>query len=478
VNPKILFINPPLTIMERYGLKYQSGGQTPPLGLTNLAASLRERGFDVKILDGAALSLSCEEVAQLTIKKNPDFVGLTAVTSSIGNTSKVASLIKEHLNKVKIIIGGPHFTAIPEKTLQLYPQFDIGCFGESDYTISELISSLTAGKDLRQVKGLFLRENGNLLFTGLRERVRDLDNLPFPAWDLLPNLAKYYCPPVHTLKKIPASMLVTSRGCPGQCIFCDRSMFGNNVSFYSASYVMAMIKNLYQNYGIREIQFRDDNFVAIKKRLMELCNLLITEKLDIVWTCMGRADMINPEMLNMMKRAGCWQIWYGIESGSQKVLDVINKKITLEEIKKAVLETEKAGIEPCATFIIGHPTETEDSINATIKFSLSLPLKEAHFSFMTPFPGSLLYEKAGEFGTFNNDWKMLSGWFPVFVPKELTEDKLVFFNKQAFRKFYFRPRIVLSYLKKIKTLTHLRIYLNGFLALLEFLIKGRESNRM
>ena len=474
---KIVFINPPLSISNRYGVRSQGGGQTPPIGLANLAAMTRKYGFETAIIDAAALKLEYTEIAKVVIDNKFKYVGITAVTISVGHAARLAEMIKNYDKSIVTIIGGPHLTAVPAETMSRYPQFDIGVIGEADYTIIELLNALENKENLDKVSGLIIRKNSSLFSTLPRKRIENLDDLPKPAWDLLPNLAKYYCPPVHTLKRIPAALLIASRGCPGRCIFCDRSVFGNLLHAYSAEYTFELIKDLYYNYGIREIQLRDDNFTAYRNRTVELCEILKRERLDLVWTCAGRVDMVDFPILRLMKEAGCWQIWYGIESGSQAVLNTIQKNTTIDQIQKAVYMTRDAGISPCGFFIIGSPTETKESLESTVRLALELPLDEAHFSFMTPFPGSELYTRAAEYGLFENDWSKLSGWLPVFVPYGLTSRDVELYSKKAFLKFYFRARIILSYIRKIQSWQHLRVYFSGFLALLEWLIL-RKSNKV
>ena len=467
---KIVFINPPLSTKDRYGVKSQSGGQTPPLGLANLAAMTRKHGFETAIIDASALKLGYAEIVKTVVDNEFKYVGITAVTITIERAAYLAGLLKKSDKEIVTIIGGPHLTSVPTETMSRYPQFDIGVIGEADYTIIDLLRGLEERKDLTRVSGLIIRKNGLLFTTSPPKRIDNMDDLPKPAWDLLPNLATYYCPPVHTLKRVPGALLICSRGCPGKCIFCDRSVFGNILRAYSAGYTFELIKDLYYNYGIREIQIRDDNFTAYRKRMMELCEILKREKLDLVWTCAGRVDMVNPSILKIMKEAGCWQIWYGIESGSQSVLNALKKHTTIEQIRKAVQITIDAGISPCGFFMIGNPTETKEDLEATINLALELPLDEAHFTFMTPFPGSEIYARATEFGLFDNDWNKLSCWLPVFVPYGLTLRDLELYSKKAFRRFYFRPRIMLSYINKIRSWQHLKIYFDGFIALLEWLI--------
>ena len=464
--PKVVLVNPPLTTGERYGVHFQSGGQTPPLGLACLAAVLREHGINVRIVDGTLSESYLSAVGDI-LSTDPDVVGLTASTDSIHNAAKIAEMIKDRSFFTTVIIGGPHVTAVPEDTMIRFPQFDIGILGEAENTIVELLDTIFGDYRLSGVKGIVYQQKGKTVRTEPQPYIENLDSLPVPAWDLLPDLATHYCPPVHTVKRLPAALLVTSRGCPLKCSFCDRSIFGNTSRAYSAAYVMAMICDLYKRYGIREFQFRDDNFLAFRSRLIDLCWLIRKSGLDITWSIAGRVDMVNPEILATLHDAGCWQIWYGIESGSQRILDVINKKTKLDKIRDAVSMTKKAGISPCGFFMLGMPTETKDDIEDTIRFSRYLDLDEAHFSFCTPIPGCEMHDTAKGYGSFDDDWRKMSMWNPVFVPWDLTSKQLVKYWKKATLGFYLRPRIIWSYITRMKSLKHIRIYVSGALAMLE-----------
>ncbi len=474
---KVVLVNPPLTTEERYGVHFQSGGRTPPLGLACLAAVLQDHQIDVRIVDGAISNSYATTLADI-LSGDPDVVGVTASTVSIHNAAEVARLVKDADESIVTLIGGPHITATPVATMKQFQSFDIGVLGEAEETIVDLIDCLRNSWSTWSVSGLILRsDDSGAVRTKQRAPIANLDVLPFPAWELLPDLAKHYCPPVHTVKQLPAALLVTSRGCPSKCTFCDRSVFGNHGRAYSAEYVMKMIRVLYHEYGIREFQFRDDNFLAFRPRLVELCRLLKTENLGISWSVAGRVDMVNSDILRQMAEAGCWQIWYGVESGSQRILDSLAKHVTLPRIRQAVRLTKTAGISPCGFFMLGMPTETVDDIEATIRFSRELPLDEAHFTFFTPMPGSEVYETVTEHGELDADWRRTSCWNPVFVPTGLTEKQLVRFWKRATLGFYLRPRIVWGYLRRIRSWRHVRIYLSGVLALLESVLVKRYRNR-
>lgn len=481
---KIIFVHPPLTLKERYGVDHQSGGETTPLGLCYLAAATRDAGYDTSIIDAEILGYGKDSAVKEILKLNPDVVGFTAVTISIDNAAAVAEEIKKINPKIITLIGGHHLTTVPEETMRLYPQFDIGVIGEGEETVCELLKILSeSGKNFEKIKnvnGLIFKESQNAekyIFTPTRFRNLKLDSLPRPAFDLLPDL-KLYSPPAHTVKKFPAVNLVTSRGCPGQCVFCTRSVYGNVLSHHSAEYMMDLVRWLYNDYGIREIQFRDDNFTVFKPRLYEFCEMLEKEKLNLSWTALARVDMVDLNMLQAMKKAGCWQVWYGVESGNEEILKIIKKNTNKEQIRNAIKWTKKAGMDVGAFFIIGHPGETRATMEETIDLALSLPIDEFHCSFMTPLPGAELYKTWEKYGKFENNWKNLNGWLPVFVPRGTTKEELESYNKMFFRKFYFRPRIVLNYLRRVRSFHHFKVYFKGFLALTEWILRKRKPMKV
>lgn len=447
---KIIFVNPPLSLKERYGDLAAGGSLLPPLGLAHLAAVTRKEGFKTQIMDVAALGMDVKEATEEITDQSPKYVGITAATTSIYNAARLAREIKEKDKDITTVIGGPHLTSLPEKTMEMFPQFDFGVVGEGEATIVELLSQLEQNEDLEKIKGLVMRKNGKIIKTPLRPFIDDLDTLPLPAWDLLPDLTRYYRGAAHSFLRLPSSSLITSRGCPGKCTFCDRSVFGKKCRAFSARYLMVMIKHLVKNYGIRDIVFHDDTFIAFKARLRELCQRLKRERLNLVWSCTARVDYVDPQILKVMREAGCWQIAYGIESGSQQILDFLKKEITLRKIEKALKWTKEAGIRSRGYFMIGVPRETKETIEMTIDFAKRIDLDDFHISFFSPYPGTELYKRVEKYGTFYEEWPKMNGWFPVFIPKGLTQGELERYQKIAFKEFYLRPKIILSYLSRLK----------------------------
>jgi anaerobic magnesium-protoporphyrin IX monomethyl ester cyclase len=444
---KIIFVNPPVSASAFEWIE-RLGSKLPSIGLCSLAAYLREHGFETQILDAYNLGLTQELALKEVLTFSPTHLGITAMSSNIGFAAAFAELVKKNNPGIVVIIGGTHITALPEETMERFSCFDIGVLGEGEETILELLT-LAIHKNSRifdEVKGIIYRdENGGLKKTGSRPLIKDLDQLPYPAWDLLPGFPHRYRLTPTNFKRLPAASMVTSRGCPYRCSFCDRSVFGNHYRFFSVDYIIGMITQLQGKYGIREICFYDDTFTVDRQRLVHFCEHLIRSKLRISWSCLGRADFADQELLRLMKKAGCWMISYGIESASQEILDLYRKKTTLEQIENAVRTTKKAGIVARGFFIIGGPLETDTTIHQLRDLLKRLPLEDIHLSFYTPIPGSELYKTAHQYGTFNNDWSKMHVYTLNFVPHGLTAEKLKKYRSDLYRSFYFRPRLLLRY---------------------------------
>ncbi|MBI3813208.1 MAG: radical SAM protein [Nitrospinae bacterium] len=457
----IVFAAPPLTLEERYGTLAGAGNTLPSMGLLSLASVVRKSGYKTAVVEASSLNLSYDETVRQILSFSPDYVGITATTVSIFHAAKLAGKIKEGNKNIKVIIGGSHITALTKETLEMFPDFDFAAVGEGEETILELLNAFDNRGSFDDVKGIAYRK-GQESGVGSRESeevyiqinekqdlIKDLDSIPFPAWDLLPDFPKAYHPVAIRCRKYPAAHLLTSRGCPHRCIFCDTSVFSRKYRAFSAEYILEMIKILYNKYGIREILFEDDVFVIFKKRLVEICEGLLKENLKISWSCLGRVHAVKPDILKLMKKAGCWQIGYGIESGDQKILDFAKKAITLEQVEEAVRWTKEAGIHTKGFFILGFPLETEESIINTIIFSKRIMLDDISANLMTPFPGSEIYNIADKYGKFNKDWSKMNMLQSVFIPNGLSEDKLNYYNKKMLKEFYLRPRIIGNYLLRM-----------------------------
>jgi len=443
----LLLVNPPLSMEEIYGAFADLGSRVPHLGLCTIAAVVRRAGFTVKIIDAPALNLGFKETVEFIMKEKPRFVGISAVTDSILIAYSIVKTLESQYLQSKTIIGGAHITALPEETFNECESLDIGVIGEGETTIVEIL----AGKNLQEIKGIIFREEGTVYRTPPGEYVQDLDSLPFPAWDLLPQLEKYYRPSPHMFLRLPSTSLLTSRGCPNRCSFCVMALSGKKFRAHSAEYTIGMIEHVMKNYHIRDIVFYDDNFLLDKKRATEICEEMIRRKLNITWSCLARTEIISKDILKLIKKAGCWQIAYGLESGDQRILDILKKNTRVEKSEEVLKQTVQAGIRTRGFFMIGVPGETEESIEKTIDFAKRSCLNDFQATFFTPFPGTAFYQNINQYGEYTKNWSNMSTWAPVFVPHGLTIDKLVKYHRKMHRDFYFRPKILFQYATRFAT---------------------------
>ncbi|MBI4697990.1 MAG: radical SAM protein [Nitrospirae bacterium] len=300
-----------------------------------------------------------------------------------------------------------------------------------------------------KVRGVISRSAERLVNSRLRDDKIDLDSLPFYAWDLLEGFPERYKAPLFSTHRTPAAPILTSRGCPGKCIFCFSGCH-NTLSTYSSEYIIRLLKHLQTHYGIREFMIHDDNFVMFKNNLIELLSMLISENLEMSWSCNARVDMVDENVLALMAKAGCWQISYGIETGNQKIMQVLEKNITREKVAHAISISRKAGIRTVGYFMIGHFGETPETIEETIRFACSIGLDDFRMSFFTPLPGTKAALLATQYGTFENDWSKMNLFAPVFTPVGMDKEQLLAGQKRALRKFFFRLSVVWSFLKMVR----------------------------
>lgn len=446
----VVLIQPPLRRNERYGRRYVGGDFVAPIGLAYLAAILRSKGWAVSIIDAQALEWDTEQTLNELKTKKPAYVGISAVTISVLRAIQMARAIKNRIGDIPVLLGGPHVTALPEKTLREAEGFvDAVVIGEGEETLPELLSAMKNGGALDEIKGIAFLRNGEFIKTPARPFIKNLDDLPMPAWDLLPDLASRYRASIMGYRRLPSASVVFSRGCPGMCIFCDNSVFGRRSRIHSATYAFEILNELRNRYGIREVEIRDENFLVHRDQVKELCRLIVDKKFDITWSCNARVDAVDRELLAEIRRAGCWQVAYGIESGSQKILDFDKKNITLEQVEQAVAMTVEAGLDARGFFMIGHPLETEETMQQTINFLNKLKLNCFHVTFFTPLPGSPIYPTAAQYGTFDRSFEKLTYWNKVFIPHGLTPELMDKYERKMYTSFYLKPRVIFHYLSRI-----------------------------
>lgn len=443
---KMLLIYPPISKKERYSSDIgEAGGEQIPLGVYYLASFLRSKGYEVKVVDAEAEKLSKENVLDQIGEFKPDYIGISSSTVAYHRALETAISIKEKFKDTPIILGGPHITSNIEHAMS-YNVFDYGVLREGEITLYELLEALRHRKPLHNIKGIVYRENNELIVTEPREYIANLDELPFPAYDLIKDVG-LYTPPPSNYKALPVMNMITSRGCPNQCTFCDRNIFGQKYRERSAENVFEEIKYLLNKYKVKEIAFVDDTFLINKKRICRLFELLQKEHFSFHWTCMSRINNVDYEFLKYIKSKGCWHLSFGIESGDENILRIIKKNITLERAEQVVKWCRQLNIKTKGFFIIGHPGETIDTLNKTIRFATKLQLDDIVATINTPIPGSPQYAEAEKYGKVDKtDWAQFNYWRPVFVPNGLSAAILLKKQKELYRRFYLRPRVVFRYL--------------------------------
>lgn len=445
---EIILINPFQTA-RKGNIWTKIQGAMPPLGLGYLASYLESKGIDSSIIDMNVEPGDAKEQVE-RISGSPDIIGITSMTSAVMNGYAIAEECRKKFPGAKIIFGGVHPTVLPEDVLSR-EYIDYVVRGEGE----EALFRFAKGDDIKTIPGFSYRENGVIIHNQDSGLIADLDTLPVPAYKKLP-VAKYV-PTLGSYKKLPAISMLATRGCPGKCTYCFGSFLGGKVRMHSVDYLISEIKMLQSEYGIKEILFYDDTFTTYRNKVKDFCNRIINDKMDVSWVCFSRVDTIDEELLSLMKKAGCHQIMYGIESGSEEILKNINKKINRQKAIAAVKMTKKSGIECRTTFMLGNPGETEETIMQTIKFALELDPDIALFNVTTPFPGTQMFTWAKENGYLKTqDWSKydLSNMLmelPTISPQKIEE-----YYKKVFRMFYWRPSYMFKRILKLRSFNDIK----------------------
>ena len=457
----ILFLNPPWH--KKSGNIWKSVSSCmPPFGLGILAALARESGFSVAIIDYNAERVGLDRAQEYLPSSAPKFIGITATTILIDSALELAKIAKKKYPDTKIIIGGVHATVMPKETLN-HPEVDYILMGEGENSFLELL----AGKDPRTIKGLGFKNNGEIILNPPQPMIPDLNVFPIMAYDLLP-MDKYYSAPC-SYKREPSLGMITSRGCPGRCTFCNGDLFGSVIRFRSAEKMLEEIKFLQGKYDVNDIVFYDDTFTSNRKRMKDFCRLLIENKIDLTWSCFSRVDTVDLEILREMKKAGCHQVMYGVESGDPQILSNINKKISLEKVRETVAATKKAGLEVRLAFMLGSPGETEETLKKTIKFAIDLDPDLVSFNITTPYPGTQMFAWAEQQKCLiNKNWPEYDLARPVMTLPTVDSKKILYYYKKAHRQFYFRPSYIIKKMIKMRSFNDFKNNLKPFLSLLKF----------
>lgn len=382
---RTLLINPPYPFSEIPIL---------PMGLSYLASVLEQSGREVQVLDLLVSKYSKEKIKTKLEEYQPDIVGVTSVTLNYPIASEILKYTKSVDKDVTTIIGGPHVTFAPAETLTEAPWIDIVVKGEGERTMLDIVS----GKKLADIDGIAYRDKaGSIKQTRERSLIENLDGLPTPAIHLFP-LSRYFALDVH-------ASILTARGCPFNCIFCVGSKMGGRKARYRNPKLVVDEIEESLALGFKEVNFEDDLLTLNHKHLNAVCDEIIARGLKFNWSAFARVDTVTPEILKKMREAGCTWVSYGVESGNQQILDLVKKKITLEKVRYAVAIAREAGVKVLASFIIGLPGETKETLKDTMDFAQEIQTFYG-FHVLAPFPGSEVREEADKYGLeiLTSDW--------------------------------------------------------------------------
>jgi radical SAM superfamily enzyme YgiQ (UPF0313 family) len=471
---RVLLVNPICSPI--YGPGAKSEGVTMPLGMAYIASYLRKNNVESFIIDAEAESLSWTQLKERIRTINPHIIGIYSTTPTIYLVHKTAEIAKSIDKSIKVVLGGPHATVMPEDCLK-NTHTDFCIIGEGEYTFLELVKGLKKGKSLNKINGIAFKKGTKVIKNNPGELIQDLDSLPFPARDLL-KLNKYVCPTTKALVLGKGyggeyTDIITSRGCPYRCTYCSSQVtFGHRIRYRSPESVIAEIEEVIKNYGIKTFNILDDTFTADKNRIIKICDLIIKRKLKIQWICQSRVNLLSRKIAVAMKKAGCKLIAFGIESGNQQILNNIKKGITLEQAKNAVKICKDVGLATLCAFMVGNPGETRKTAIQTIKFAIKLNPTFANFFITTPYPGTELYEWAKSKGLIKaSEWSkyiVIPSGLPPVTLSSLSKKELKYFNKLAYKKFYLRPRYVFARIFELNSFEALKQALRGFKTLLNF----------
>ncbi|AMV72132.1 radical SAM protein [Desulfuromonas carbonis] len=415
----------------------------PPLGLASIASYLERDGVEVGIIDCYAHPDSQQVLRELLRSERPALIGFSCTTSSFLDGVRLARLAKSELPGIRCVFGGAHVSALKEQVFR-YPEVDYVVVGEGEETLAELVRAGDA--DLEQIAGLiYRRRDGEVVFNGYREQGLDLDSLPFPAYEKLAGYPQAYQLPIFNYPKAPNTSCISSRGCPYACSYCDRSVFRRSFRYNSAEYLYAHLRYLREAFGIRHVNFYDDQFTFNRERVEAFCSLLHDRPLGMTFNCAVRAEHIDPELLRMMKGAGCWMASLGIETGDPELLAQHRQNANLDMLADKIRMIKKAGIRTKGLLMMGLPGESEESIRRSMEYVFSLPIDDFNLAKFTPFPGSPLYAKIHELGEFEEDWEKMDCMQFQFVPHGMSKERLELLFTEFYKRHFQRPRVLLGY---------------------------------
>jgi len=413
------------------------------LGLAYLGAVAEKAGHQVTIIDCQAEKLTQETFIARIAQTPSDVIGVTSTTLLYKSAMKLITIAKQAHPQAKTMLGGSHGTFWDENALNEYPSLDIVVRREGELTFIELLDKLQSQASLANVLGITYRNGDKIVRNADRPFIEDLDSIPFPAHHLMP---------LESLKRDGKILfpLISSRGCVFWCDFCSTvRMFGRGYRWRSPKNVVDEMQLIHDKYGVKQVTFYDDAFSVDRNRVIQICDELHARKLDMMWDCGTRVDMVDRELLQTMRNAGCFAVWLGVESGSEAILGAMNKSIKLDQTRKAYKTAHEVGLMTIANVVLGFPGETEKTARETIRFVKELNPDDVGFYVATPYPGTPMYDEVIKNGWLRvTDFDKYDTAGPTFETPSLSMEALAKLRYKAYQDFYLRPGYVLKMMRR------------------------------
>jgi radical SAM superfamily enzyme YgiQ (UPF0313 family) len=419
------------------------GKRLPPIGLMYIAAALEKAGYEVQMVDNYLANKSVEKVQQIVVQSRPFMVGITCGSATFARCIETAQAIKAVSPDCVVVVGGWHASYLPQTLLE-HPEIDYAILGEGERAITQLADALSKGdkKQASTIPGVAsITQNGIII--NPPQFIEDMDEIPYPARHLLP--LEQYDRSIEFLDAKPADVMSISRGCVFSCGFCEtRKLWGNINRNFSPKRVLGEIQDLQSRYGTKGIYFINDNFTLHKEKTKELCRLMIEQNLSLEWVCDTRVDLVDDELLELMSKAGCKVIWFGVESGSPKILKRISRDTTPQQVETAFKLCKKHNIKTACSFMLGLPDETLADMEESLKFAKKIDPDYCQFNIFIAYPDSKLYKELLQ----NKNYTQLDDYLLSVKSNEYDFEALKAVQWRFFKSFHMTPKQILKRAKR------------------------------